>query len=702
MLSIWLFFHFLILSSAIFIPNNNIRDDHDDDDDDDNNDNSFSNDKSQFFVNSSLIPGFDPNWNDKLLMYSGHIPVSDDLSTLFFWNFKSPNNNNNNNNGNDKSRPLIIWLNGGPGCSSMDGALMEIGPLRIPNYNDNKENKYNDIHNPKIIWNDGWFKSADLLFIDQPIGTGFSTKSINDNFDSNLMDSSIHLLNFLENYFQIFNNLDDYTDLIIAGESYAGQYIPHIANLIVKSSKFNNKLKAILLGNAWLDPNLQSLSYLPFAIQNNIINPHDQDQQSRLSLLLNEQDICQNIRNSKEGKVKFSDPICDSLLTRILALFMKEDQKCINVYDIRKVDSYPACGNNWPEILSETTNFLNLPTVQDALNVNNVWKECNNNVHSNFNPPDDNKIGADLLNDLLDNGIKVNLFSGLSDMICNYLGTEMVIKEHIKNYLNSNNFKINLSISNSFLKRDIEKFQMDAQWLHDDSIVGSFWQRGNLTYIQINNASHMVPYDYSLQSIGILDLALRDYDPDLSSTVNTYTEKDRQLGDTKNINNNNDHDNTTTNNNNNNNNLNNKYILSRRLIAIILLFIILSGLSVYLYMIIKRKPRHYSALANTQNRQSTYTRYAYEWVSGNNNKNKQKKRVHWIDEHIDPMIIDNDELSSQIELEDLNLNNNSKNLFDQDLESDILDKNIIKHPREGSFEEEEEALQLESPKNEIS
>lgn len=56
----------------------------------------------------------------------------------------------------------IFWLNGGPGCSSMDGALLETGPFRID-------------ENEKVIYNNGsWHKFGDIIYVDQPAGTGFS------------------------------------------------------------------------------------------------------------------------------------------------------------------------------------------------------------------------------------------------------------------------------------------------------------------------------------------------------------------------------------------------------------------------------------------------------------------------------------------------------------------------------------------------
>ncbi|CAI7115847.1 BEM_collapsed_G0019000.mRNA.1.CDS.1 [Saccharomyces cerevisiae] len=134
--------------------------------------------------------------------------------STFFWKFT-----NNDSNGN-VDRPLIIWLNGGPGCSSMDGALVESGPFRVNS-------------DGKLYLNEGsWISKGDLLFIDQPTGTGFSVEQNKDEgkidknkFDEDLEDVTKHFMDFLENYFKIFP--EDLTrKIILSGESYAGQYIP--------------------------------------------------------------------------------------------------------------------------------------------------------------------------------------------------------------------------------------------------------------------------------------------------------------------------------------------------------------------------------------------------------------------------------------------------------------------------------------------
>jgi len=112
---------------------------------------------------------------------------------LFFWFFE-------NKHIADKSR-TVIWLNGGPGCSSEDGALMEIGPYRVG-------------EGGKLSINDGsWDEFANILFIDNPVGTGFSYVDT-DSYVHELDDMADQLVTFLEKWFKLFPEYvnDDVSD----------------------------------------------------------------------------------------------------------------------------------------------------------------------------------------------------------------------------------------------------------------------------------------------------------------------------------------------------------------------------------------------------------------------------------------------------------------------------------------------------------
>ena len=85
--------------------------------------------------------------------YAGYIQVQGHAN-IFYWLFESKKS--------PKTDPLVIWLNGGPGCSSMDGLFIELGPYRMTS-------------GRKIVKNPfSWNTEANLLFVDQPVGTGLS------------------------------------------------------------------------------------------------------------------------------------------------------------------------------------------------------------------------------------------------------------------------------------------------------------------------------------------------------------------------------------------------------------------------------------------------------------------------------------------------------------------------------------------------
>ena len=108
------------------------------------------------------LPGLPADWAGN--HYAGMID-SDDKGggRLFYWFFERDAANPVGG----KTTPLLIWLNGGPGCSSMDGLFLELGPLRVAPGSPNGKARLE--RRPS-----SWHRAAHALFLDQPVGTGFS------------------------------------------------------------------------------------------------------------------------------------------------------------------------------------------------------------------------------------------------------------------------------------------------------------------------------------------------------------------------------------------------------------------------------------------------------------------------------------------------------------------------------------------------
>ncbi|SCV04568.1 LAME_0H19460g1_1 [Lachancea meyersii CBS 8951] len=453
-----------------------------------------------YAVSPDLLPGLSSVQDPNLIpqMYAGHIPLGpeddENVGNYFFWKF-----HDNSGRASEKANnTLIFWLNGGPGCSSMDGALMESGALRI------------DSDGKAYLNEGGWHTRGDVVFVDQPAGTGFSTVGANKKYDSDLLDVSQHFLNFLHNYFHVFPD-DLAKNVILAGESYAGQYIPYFAQAILnnnseeESTKIN--LKALLIGNGWMDPNRQSLSYIPFAFQKGLIQKGD----SRLSKLLNQQELCQNKLNSDHDD-RFSFSECDDILGVLLDVtrVMKDsegknvdtNQQCTNMYDLRLKDSYPSCGMNWPADLPNVAKFFGTTGVIEALHLDSEkvpnWHECDDKVSGHLTNPT-SRASAHILPSILESGLEVVLFNGDQDIICNNLGVETLISELSWN--GEKGFTVNMQYYDWMYKEE-----------QSDNITSAGFVKyeRNLTFISVYNASHMVPFDNSLVSRGIVDIYLND------------------------------------------------------------------------------------------------------------------------------------------------------------------------------------------------
>jgi len=181
------------------------------------------------------IPGYGP---PKSKQYSGFLPV-DDAKTVFlhYWFVTSTNN--------PKSDPVAVWMNGGPGCSSLEGGLYELGPYTFTGQVNNETGI------PELMDNlNAWTTVSSVLFIEQPAGVGFSY-AVNGSTTSDDYIQSQNTYGFLLNFFGAYPEYAN-NDFYISGESYAGVYVPTLAYRVVEGNKAGKphvNLKGILVGN---------------------------------------------------------------------------------------------------------------------------------------------------------------------------------------------------------------------------------------------------------------------------------------------------------------------------------------------------------------------------------------------------------------------------------------------------------------------
>ncbi|KAI9181386.1 hypothetical protein LWI28_014570 [Acer negundo] len=171
------------------------------------------------FASHSIIknlPGFPGDLPFKL--ETGYIGVGElDEVQLFYYFIESERS--------PEDDPLVLWLTGGPGCSAFSGLVYEIGPLSF-DYENSKGNI------PKFLLNPySWTKVANIIFLDQPVGTGFSYATTWQAYNMKDTLSTKQTYTFLRKWL-----IDHPTflsnELYVAGDSYSGITVPVVVQEI--------------------------------------------------------------------------------------------------------------------------------------------------------------------------------------------------------------------------------------------------------------------------------------------------------------------------------------------------------------------------------------------------------------------------------------------------------------------------------------
>ncbi|KAJ5074442.1 s10 family peptidase [Anaeramoeba ignava] len=292
--------------------------------------------------------------------------------------------------------PFGIWLQGGPGASSLIGMFMENGPVLISSNGTLYNNPYS------------WNKILNMIYIDNPAGVGFSYVNNSAGYvvdeDDMANELYIGLTIFFQKYTKYFGN-----DLYIFGESYGGKYTPSIAYKIMSKGNILN-LKGIGIGDGWTDPINQVTTFANYSVSTGLIDP-------------NQKSEIEEIQNQSSGFIK---EIIETI-TNISG--------GVNIYDIREYGDYDY---------TSLSIFLDLPETQKSLGVNKAWLHHNPVVFDRLFE-DVSKSVRSFVSALLFNNYKVLIYNGEFDLMVNTVGTLKWINQLNWKYID--NFKNTTAIT---------------------------------------------------------------------------------------------------------------------------------------------------------------------------------------------------------------------------------------------------------------
>lgn len=380
--------------------------------------------------------------NETVFNEADYIRVSG--GEIFFWVFESRNK--------PATDPLIMWLSGGPGCSSIMALYSENGPYAI------KDGE--PVLNPY-----SWNSNATAIWVDQPLGTGFSRGVPVHNEDQVAQDMGEFLTKFFERYLK-YKDLPFY----IIGESYAGHYVPAIASKLLN---FGINLQGAAIGNGLTDPAIQYQYYVPFVEEHDLVSkPVLKFMQGTEKLCLPLVQACEH--DDDDDRIGTWTECFNAYLVCNLGLVTPIQASGLNVYDVRKqCGDSPLCYD-----FSEIDDYLNRDDVQAALGVQKKWKECNKLVDLVMVYGGDwMKSYAANVKMLLDAGKSVLIYAGEYDFICNWMGNHAWTLS--LDWDGQAGFTA--ATNTSFLVDGVDK--------------GSFISANNFTFLKLKDAGHLAPMD---------------------------------------------------------------------------------------------------------------------------------------------------------------------------------------------------------------
>ncbi|KAL4110569.1 hypothetical protein PRIC1_002260 [Phytophthora ramorum] len=392
---------------------------------------------------------------------SGYIKLPNKVDDhYFFWYFEARSS--------PETAPLVLWLTGGPGGSSMLALLTENGPCHVRPDLSTENNPYS------------WTNEANVVWIDQPTNVGFSYGPDPKDADNNEDNVAENLYWFLQGFLERHPELQG-REFFISGESYGGHYVPAAAQFIAQQNRrrlqevMHINLQGISIGNGCTNPVIQNPHFIDMATNAYNISLVGSDELAALKenavLCGQKMEACQ----IQPSLCPDADLFCEE---NVNSVFMTAKR---NPYDIRQ-----PCETSDTDIIQCIANdfiapYLNSPNLRRFLHVDKHvgdWQMCNVEVNYAFADSFDVMMStSSFVAELLDDGVRVLIYAGDADLECNWSGNLAWLQA------------LEWSGTSSFNAAKAHDMVVDGE------AAGSVISSGQLTFTRVFNAGHMVPQD---------------------------------------------------------------------------------------------------------------------------------------------------------------------------------------------------------------
>jgi len=379
------------------------------------------------------------NMNEDVESYSGFLTVDKpNNGNMFFWFFPAEES--------PETAPVVIWLQGGPGGSSMFGALKLHGPI-ITTVDGN--NQLSGVEKNPYSWG----RKHNMLYIDNPVGAGFS---FSDKMPETQMEVTNNLYEFLQQWYTLFPMYQS-NPFYPFGESYAGKFVPSLTRHIhERNQEDDDKIKINLvgmgIGDGWMSP-YHNARYANQLYQVGLVDENDRDY-----CLAQEQNTQHYIDAGSlyEAWQSWNNEF-GYFLTKM---------DCGYYYNIAICDFDPAEDNY--------EDFCNLASTREALHVGQMPFPNPGDVYFSMI----NVFMESQMHDIefvLNAGYKTLIYDGNFDIICNHSGILDMIADMQWDG-----------------KADYDK-AMRTVYHYGSEVVGYLKKAQNLDLLVVRNAGHMVP-----------------------------------------------------------------------------------------------------------------------------------------------------------------------------------------------------------------